>query len=266
MEFSRKSFVTPDEILADVLKSVGDEDYRHNSKGWYISQMQEALEELSFDTLFNTKVLDFAVPQNLNLDLPAGTFNIKQLYVFNGDLCNISSKRNLWPKRNYFTKGNGYLARNTASNNDPFYSSLNGRNFLNDNQLNTGSNFHNSGNENTYYYNVYNGVVMLSPACRTFQKIAMVINGTGCEIGELPIIPNFFRQAVKDWVCEISLRNRLKDEPQLINVWRTYEKNLNYHENYGFYTGSWYKAKERVRNMGSHEREAIREYLAKPAW
>ena len=60
MNFSPSSFITVNELLADVLKSVKDSDFKANSKGWYTSQAQQALEELSFDTYFDEKntVLD----------------------------------------------------------------------------------------------------------------------------------------------------------------------------------------------------------------
>lgn len=263
MQFSRASFISPNEILADVTKAVGDEDYRFSSKGWYISQMQQALEELSFDTLFDEKVVELDINKNLNVEMPEGTFNIIEMYLFNGDLCNISGRKNLWHKRNYFTKGGGYLARNTGNNRDPFYTSnsfYNRKHDLRTDRITRGS------NENNYYYNIHNGVIMLSEPCLSYQKLAVVLNGTGCAIGDLPIIPLFFRQAVKDYVCEVALRNRLIEEPNLSGLWKIYDKNLNKNETFGFYTGSWYLAKRRITAMNDHERESLREYLSKPTW
>lgn len=266
MQFSRSSFVTPNEILADVTKAVADESYLHASKGWYTSQIQQALEELSFDTLFDEKVVDIKISQDLNVQMPEGTFNIIEMYLFNGDLCNIGPKRNLWHKRNYFTKGSGSLARNTDNNVDPFYSNKNFTNeHINKSDVRSFPN-RNIGNENNYYYNIHNGVIMLSPACLSFEKIAIVLNGTGCSIGELPIVPLFFRQTIKDYLCEVALRNRMIDEPNLGGLWKIYDKNLNKNETYGFYTGSWYTAKRRITAMNDHERESLREYLSKPAW
>ena len=53
MDLSPHNFVSVNEILADVLKIVKDSSFKLNSKGWYTSQIQQALEELSFNTFFN---------------------------------------------------------------------------------------------------------------------------------------------------------------------------------------------------------------------
>jgi hypothetical protein len=268
MNYSRKDFITPNEILADVLKSVKDEEYLHNSPGWYISQMQQALEELSFDTLFDEKTMDFKVPEDLNLEIPKGTFNLIQIYLFNGEnLCSINNSQIVWHKRNYFTKGNGYLARNKADSRDPFY----GNSFFDGNNRDFDNSqidyrYKQTGKENTFYYNIHNGIIMLSPACRSFERIAIRLNGTGCAVGDAPVIPLFFRQAVKDYLCEVTLRNRMVDDPSVTGAWKIYDRNLNKNENFGFYTGSWYKAKKRISSMNDHERESLREYLAKPTW
>lgn len=265
MNYSRKSFLTPNEILADVIKAVGDEEYRRNSKGWYISQMQQALEELSFDTLFDDKVIELPMSDDLNIEMPEFTFNISEAFVFNGDLCEIGAKRNLWHKRNYFTQGNGYLALNTDTNRDPFYSNKNFGNSVTEKDQRTFP--HKSlGNENNFYYNVHNGVIMVSPACRSYQKIGLMINGTGCSVGDMPVIPLFFRQAVKDYLCEVALRNMMVDDNTKGSLWKVYDFNLNKNEQYGFYKGSWYNAKRRVADMDDRERESLKEYLAKPAW
>ena len=52
MNFSPHSFVSVNEILADVLKITNDDGFKINTRGWYISQIRQALQELSFDTFF----------------------------------------------------------------------------------------------------------------------------------------------------------------------------------------------------------------------
>ncbi len=266
MDFSRKDFVTHNEILSDVLRSVRDERYLFETPGWYISQMQQCLEELSFDSLFDEKTQAFDLPENLNLPMPEGCFNIIEIFLFRGDdLCSIESSANVWHKRNFFKKGTGYLARNKPGSRDPFYGHCFNINRKSEGE-GRGGNFRRIGNENTYYYNIENGVIMFSDACKSFPKVAIKYNGTGCPIGDAPVIPLFFRQAVKDWTCEIALRNRIIDNPQIKSTWQIYDRNLNLHENFGMYKGSYYKAKRRIADMGSHERECLKEYLAKPSW
>lgn len=272
MDFSRQSFVTPDQILADVIKAVGDQEYLFNSKGWYVSQIQQALQDLSFHTLFDEKIIEIKIPQDLNIPLPAGTFNPREMFIFNGDLCNISSKRNLWFKYNYFTKGNGYLASNSGSNVDPFYASLGSRNQVDYHSSKAYANEPNSyqyrrtGNENNYFYNIIEGVIMVSPACLAFQKIAIFANGVGCEIGSAPIVPLFFRTVVKDYVCEVALRNIMVEDPQKGSIWKIYDRNLNKNRTYGEFNGSWYEAHRLIARMSGHEKKCLKEYLAKAAW
>jgi hypothetical protein len=87
MDLSPKNFVSIDIILADVLKTVDDASTKLNSKGWYTSQIQQALEELSFDTFFDERNANFDVPKDLRLELPEGAFNLRKVYLFNGNSC-----------------------------------------------------------------------------------------------------------------------------------------------------------------------------------
>ena len=43
---------------------------------------------------------------------------------------------------------------------------------------------------------------MLSSDCRGFDKIRLVVNTMGAEIGDEPIIPRFFERAINDYVEE----------------------------------------------------------------
>ena len=112
MNFSPHSFVSVNEILADVLKITNDSGFKINTRGWYISQVRQALQELSFDTFFDEKNEELIIPNDLRVDMPKGAFNLKQLFLFNGTKCNVGSNTpTVWYKQNYWTGGNGYLAR-----------------------------------------------------------------------------------------------------------------------------------------------------------
>ena len=87
MDLSPQNFVSVNEILADVIKVVKDDSFKLNSKGWYTSQIQQSLEELSFDTFFDEQHQAFDMPENLRLELPKGSFNLRQIFVFNGSEC-----------------------------------------------------------------------------------------------------------------------------------------------------------------------------------
>ena len=70
-------FVSLDIILADVLQMCGDESTRINPKGWYVSQVQKALEELSIDTFWNERTVDVPLDKVLlQTDIPENMFKI----------------------------------------------------------------------------------------------------------------------------------------------------------------------------------------------
>jgi len=247
--------ITIGDILADVLKVVGDSNFRVSSKGWYTSQIQQALEELSFDTLFLTKSEIFDIPKNLRIKTPKGAFNIKQIYAFNGDHCNFENRHNVYHKRDFINSESGhtFVARNTGRNNhDPFYR----------NRMNQGVHHHDL-RQNLLFYGVQNGVIMLSPSCSNFQKILIEFSGVSCDIGEVPFVPSFARQGVKDWVSVQALPLKMEsviDEPA---QYRHYAGILSMKKQDldDIYDGSWAKAKRRAGTLDDKFREDLKEYL-----
>lgn len=267
MNISKHNMISPDEILADVLKFAGDESFKDNSKGYYLSQIQQALQELAFDTFFDKRTEFFDVPENLVLDMPKGTFNLRQVYLFNGEECNIAKSQNVYWKRNYFTKGKGFLAKDKGlNNNDPFYQSRTLGLSDRDN-VNHGPSFRrvhtNSSITQSYYFNVQNGMIMLSSNARNFQKIAIEFNGTGVDIGEVPFIPQFFREAVKSWVLDSVYKIKMANAPPTeFNRWQTLWS-INNTQLRKPYTGLWEEAQVRVKSIDAKQREDIKEYLGR---
>jgi len=262
MNFSPNSFVSVNEILADVLKTVDDSSFRDNSRGYYVSQIQQALEELSFDTYFHEQLETFEVPENLRLEMPKGAFNIRQIYLFNGTICNIGQNtKNVYHKRNYITGGSGFLARDKyRNNNDPFYQD---RSFGHNSRAAAGDD--ERGINNLFFYNVQNGIIMLSESCKKFEKIAIVFNGVSTDVGDVPVVPNFLRQAVKDYTSLAALEAKMSMSKGAaeFNKWQTMyaltERNMKQE-----FDGSWAKAERRVKALDSKEREDLKEYLSQP--
>jgi hypothetical protein len=269
MDQSPHSYVTIDEILSDVLKSVNDASFKKNSKGWYTSQAQQALEELAFDTYFREENRAFNVPENLRLELPSGAFNIREMYLFNGDECNINNSAVVYHKKNFIngTSGNGYVARDTYKNaRDPFHTKRGNRldripgiqNGRSD-RFSTGSGLTNE----VYYFSVQNGLIMLSSSSKNYQKVMIVYNSVGTEIGEAPIIPSFLRQAVKDYVTVKSLESIMAMDDEKFNKWNAlygiHKNNLGD----GDFNGSWAQGKRRVKRINTKERNDIKEYMSK---
>jgi len=256
MDISPENFVSIDGILADVLKVVKDGSTKLNSKGWYTSQIQQALEELSFDTFFAEHNSSFDVPSNLRLNMPKGAFNLRAIYAFNGDHCVIANSQRLYSKRNFINSdsGVGYVAADKYFNGNDQFVKNRGASTSDSNNRPTGVN----------YYSIQNGMIMLSESCLNFQKIMLVYNGIMTDIGEAPIVPQFFRQAVKDYVTILALETKMTDTigTNEYNHWAnlkySYEGKMNHP-----YDGSWIKAERRSKQMNNAERRDIKTYMSR---
>lgn len=273
MNFSN-DFVTPDEILADVLRLVDDEAYVTANYGFYVNQMQYALQELAFDTFFDKQFSEIPMSQDLRMPLPFGAFNIREVYVYNGDMCNISSARKLWWKRNYWTGGKGFVARDRGTvNNDPFYAN---RTYSINSVMQQSSGApmyaefqpYYSSTEDLLYYNIQNGIIMVSEKCKAFQKLFIAHNGIGVNSTDVPCIPIYLREAVKLWVADIVLTLKISKsitpfEMQKWNLLRSDVQNkLNGRTNRAF-DGAWYQAELRVKSMDTNARQDLKEYFAR---
>lgn len=281
MDFSPQDFVSPDEILTDVLLHTDEEGYRYVTKGYMVREMQKCLEALSFDTFFHETVHYDDVPQNLRMPIPSGAFNIRRMYLYSGTECNIGVNTvNVYHKREYRVPEKntedsvGYLANNKGldQRSDPFFTphDYDGYRDTTDgvsdrSQVPNGDPRYIGDYARTYWFNVENGEIMLSPNCRRFQSIAVVYNGVQTNIGEVPCVPNYLRETVTDWVTEAVTRvKKVRDKPNS-NFWR--QENIDAVTRLGYkpesFRGSFAKAERRIKRMNSKDREDLKEYLAK---
>ncbi|MFN5416288.1 MAG: hypothetical protein ACK5B9_04465 [Flavobacteriia bacterium] len=250
MEFSPSSFVSVNEILSDVLKVVDDSSFKINSPGWYKSQVEQALEELSFDTFFLTINKDFEIPCDLKLELPLGAFNLRQIYVYNGDKCDFSCAQVVYHKSNFLGSGSGntYLARDRYTNDRDRFHKHRGTSQIVPN--------------NVFFYGIQQGIINLSPNCKQFQKVMLVYNGIQSDIANSPIVPLYLRQAVKDFVTVKGLETRIAQETVNLQRWNLllarYDNSLNHP-----YDGSWVKAERRVKTLDNKHRQDMKEYLSR---
>lgn len=259
MNFSPSSFVSVNEILADVLIITNDSGFKISSRGWYISQVRQALQELSFDTFFDEREEELIIPNDLRIEMPKGAFNLRQIFLFNGNKCNVGvNTPNVWFKENFWTGGNGFLARDKWNNNgDPFYQTRT-RSPQARNEVTLGS------RSQLYYFGIQNGLIMLSESCRKFEKIMVFFNGIGGEIENTPIIPQFFRQAVKDYVASKGLQAAIAaaTDSTEFNKLTFLKKDIDADLKQPF-DGSWAKAEQRAKHTDKKIRQDLKEYLAK---
>lgn len=239
---------------------VDDIEYRSAPKGFYTSMVQKALEELGMDTFFDERRESFDMPEeSLTLPLPKGCFNVKNIYLFNGNECNISNSIKVYWKRNYFTRGNGYIANDKFNNTmDPFYTD----HFGVATQVNKNLIRYDTQQSAKFFYNIQMGNLMLSSYCRgVANKVMIHYNGTGCDLGDVPFIPVFLRTAVEDYVIEAILRVKMAKDRAWKDLWAIYEHRLRQP-----YDGSWEKAETRIKMMNSSQRNELFEYLGRGAW
>jgi len=244
-------FISPNDILADVLVEVQDEELKMGfSKGWYNAQIQRAVEELAYDTFFDKKTLDVDFPrESLMMKMPKNAFNIKEMYLFNGE-CKPGDSVKVYWKRQFNNKNGGkYTASRTDDNGssalDPFYSS----------KSSGGGTY----NTNLFYYNIQNGMIMFSSNGKSYSKVRIIYNGTGGAIDETPYILRYLRQAVIDYVT-LQQFKAMKTRDR--NMYRTMYTDK-YSELYSIPNGTWYKAERRVKTLDTLERETLKQYVGR---
>ena len=250
MNSSPLNFVTTNEILSDVLTVVDDESFKMSSKGYYTSQIKQALEELAFESFFDEQSMSFDIPERLRLDLPKGAFNIKNIYLFNGDKCDISKSTPVYSKQNFINSksGNGYVANNKGNNGDDRF------------HVDT---FRETVPNGLHFYGVQNGQIMLSSNCKAYDKVFIQYYGIGEDINEAPIVPTFLRQAVKDYTIIKALQVKVAKVPA--SEFQRWMMILGIHKESkgGDYSGTWFEAQRRVRRLDDKERNDIKENMQK---
>lgn len=245
-------FVSVEKIIAEVSQTVNDKDFKKGfPRGWFVSRIHDALQELAFDTYYQKITRDFEMPQHLQIDMPENTFNIREIYLYNGEICNPSRTQVVYHKRlfNNMHKGDGYTAKvkDDGSNmSDVFQpnqklSSWNRQGFYGP----------------KYYYNVQNGVMMFSKECQAFPFVRVIFNGMGGVDGEKPVIPRFFQRAIVDYVEERYYNAMKSRHPRTFrSLWADAQARLD------DYRGNWHKARKRIASMDSSEKESMEEYIS----
>lgn len=259
------SYIQPEIILSKAAIMVGDREYKSLPRGFYYSLIQQAFEKLALDTFFDEKRKDIDVDGGLVYSLPDDCFNVENIYMFSGDICNISASHKVWWKRNYFTQGKGYIASDKGNHNynDPFYESHSNNVRTYGTQVTTRMN---DNVENRLFYNIQMGNLMISSSClNAGNKIHIHYRGTGCKIGDAPIIPIFLREAMEDYVITEALLARMANDTGDIRKWQTlyatHLSKLNHP-----YDGSWAKAEMKVKSLNSSQKSDLKEYLSRGAW
>lgn len=243
------AFITPNEVLFVAAAMAGDKDFKAIPRGFYLTLIQEAFNDLNMASLFAIKRQDFEMPPGLTIPLPSDFVGEDAVYAFTGDACTKHNSRKIWHKRNYYTEGKGFIATNTGVPTDIFQNQGTG------------------GHESFLYYEIENGQLMLSSSCLgAGNKIHLKYRSSGGELGEAPVIPLMFKTAIQDFVIESATRYRMANEQSNVKLWMAindrYERRL---DKSGM-NGSWHEAKMSARNMSPGKRSDLATYLGKGGW
>ena len=235
-------YLSVNHLLAEITMACGDKDFRNGvSKGWYISRIQDALQEIAIDTFYQKITDDFDVPDDLNLAMPENSFNIRLMIAYRGACCVPSSMGVIHWKRNYNNKKkvDGALTRHMGTGktngNEPIMPSTRGVGSL-------------------LYAGVQGGFISFSPAVAQYDKIRITYNGMGIQVGDTPVIPRFFERVVNAYVRSQYWLIKLAEEPR---KWVG-----NYDRAVGEHGVQMEKAKMRVASMNSWEKESMEEYIS----
>jgi len=245
-------------LLADILVFVGDESTRNYgfNRGYYVSGIQQAVEELAYDTFFDIQTVDIPLHKenkdNLAVEMPPNCFNVREMYLFDDECCGPSSSVIVHWKRLYNNRGKG--AGHTAKRIET------GRRQLRDAIFGTDGDVNTTSLTSLHYANIQNGLIMLSSNATGFSHLRIVFNGTAGAIGDEPIIPRFLRQAIVDFVTERTFRALMGKEPRKFSaLWANHQARLTDPRN-----GSWIKAERRIKALSTWKRDGIREWTGRP--
>ena len=268
MNFSPVDYLTLENILADATLRTGDEGMRMLNKGFYMRQAKRALDELNFETFFDLRYEDLVIPKSLRIPIPSGAWNIKDMFIWNGSVmatdnvidnqslpspqditcCKISSSARVYHKDNFLTNGHnkGYTAWNKKGQLDYFA---------------CGYTF----DDSTYYYNVQNGIIMLSDHCTGFPYTRIIYNGTASDIDKTKMIPPFIRQAIVLYVAKEAFAV-LKQRDKAYRVdWADTNSELYVPKSRGS-NSVWDDAAYRLKRIDSKHRKDLGEYLSRGSY
>jgi len=245
MEQNPLNYLSINDVLADVQVILQDEDNHMLTPGFYKAQVKLALNELGFDYPFvEAAPVDVELPDDLIVTMPAGCYNLKQLFVFTGTPDSITYSERVYWKKGMHTQGKntGYTADTKPYLfNDPFCSV-------------------DAADYSIYFFTIHNGTIYLSDSCQNYDYVRMIFDGIPSRnLSEVRMVPPEVRKAVVDWVtvrCAGALK--MKDARYRV-IQMDAERSL---DEYGL-NGSWHEAQQRIVRLDKKMLKDVIEYNSK---
>lgn len=226
-------FVCINEIVNQALFLVGNEDFSDGTpESFYVNMARLALNEISIDTFFDKKhldIFDWNENNRYRVTFPKKAFNLREIYIFTGDEFKIENSDVVHKARNFMNhpKGDGHTR--TRKDSSKYTNEL-------------------------YFYNIQNGMIMLSKSCDAKPHLRIVFNGIDGDIGEEPIIPIFFQKYFIDYL-KVAHYERAKSKERQARVdWLDAMAQLEVSED---------KAKWRIKKMDAKERTEMERYYSR---
>jgi len=263
-------FISTDEIVSEASEYLNDSGFTHGvGRSFYETVVHRTVEELALSTFFNkvTKdIFDWNACGNGYFQMPANTFNLKEIYLFNSKCdstrekddegqpcpCGCSQSKTCWTsfveahyKRQYNRFGTPGLKTSGIPGNqyDPVHARMV--------SVPTG----------LVYYGMQNGDICISDSGLSYKNVRIVANGFGSSNCELPIIPRELRKAVVDKTVErIALKIKLT-HPEYRAHWIDAQSEL-YGNNTVQKPGSWLSATRFIVSLDSKRRDDLAEYFS----
>ena len=249
------SFLSVNEVLADVLVALDDQDTRKASLGFYKAQVRNAIDELGFDTVFIEDWINYAIPADCVVAFPAAAYRIKDIQVFTGDpddetdsdtidTVEIGAVQNVYWKKG--ARGAGFEKGYTASNHPSNYTDI----YFTQNPS-WGS------IDIAYFFTYVNGNITLSDACSGYDYVRIRYDGvpTG-KLEDTALIPPEVRNAVVLWAIERSASFMKLRYPEL----RTVQLDAAAQLDVSGLNGIWHNAKMRLKYLGKKIHKDMLEY------
>jgi hypothetical protein len=238
MDLNPSDFVSINEILADVLVILDDQDNSKLTPGYYRAAVKNSLDELSFNISFLKVVNDYAMPVDLMLDIPSGCYNMQSIQIYSGTPDNVQYTENVYWRRGVQTRGKetGLTASVRGWGvTDPFF-----RVSVDENSL--------------YFFSVQNGIIRLSDSCSAYDYIRLVYCGVpSMNLDDLKMVPREVRSAITLRVVEkCASALKLKD-----NKYRAVQVDAHQElDEFGF-NGAWHQAVMRLAELDTKKHKDI---------
>lgn len=244
MEYTE--FISINELTADLRTIVDDEEDKYGlGEGYYMFQIQKAVEFFAIETLFDEQVKDFLDFDPLGkslFQLPSGVFNLDNIYLFNKekkkDYVKVHWKRNM----SYQQSGGRMMDIKDG---------------IHDDVMNTAG-FGTHG-RHLVYANTQRGLIIFSENSKHYDSLRLKYHGLGSLNGEIPCIPRVFREgligkAKLDALALLKLKDRIKYSQSHADAYGEFHGNARDR-------GAFKRLKSVILSMSDFERQSLREYI-----